>query len=199
MSTLRTKNKRTRAIRAPQQTLLPLPIYPTSRTVQYFGMVNYATTERVIEEITLLMQDDPYTDIYLSVTSAGGPTGTAMSFYDHMRLVLKAPLVTIGSGDVDSSGIIVFLSGEKRYITLNTTLLLHRAGRVFEGDKRVTASELEAMSREDHLKDLQYASILADRSRGRLSTEAVYKLMDANTILTPSEMVALGLADGVIT
>lgn len=181
-----------------QQRRLPLSFHNSARSLQYFGIVNYATTERVIEEITQLVQADPYREIYLSVTSAGGPTGTAMSFYDHMRLVLKPQLVTVGSGDVDSSGVIIFLSGEKRYLTKNTTLLLHRAGRVFEGGKRITAAELEAMYREDNLKDFQYASVLVENSKGRLDVEKVLQLMDNNTILTPSEMVAFGLADGVI-
>jgi len=182
----------------PSQKSLPLVVHSPARSVQYFGVVNYATTERVIEEISRLLITDPYEDIYLSVTSAGGPTGTAMSFYDHMRSVLKAPLVTIGSGDVDSSGIIIFLSGTKRYLTKNTTLLLHRAGRVFEGDKRITAAELEAMMREDYLKDFQYASVLAEQSGNRLTTEKALQLMDQNTILTPVEMISYGLAHGIL-
>lgn len=180
------------------QERLPLFIHEPSRSVQYFGVVNYATTERVIEEITNLMIDDPSAEICLSVTSAGGPTGTAMSFYDHMRYVLRPRLVSVGSGDVDSSGIIIFLAGEKRFITKNTTLLLHRAGRIFEGNKRVTASELEAMFREDNLKDFQYASVLSERSNGRLTTEKALQLMDSNVILTPIEMVSYGLADAIL-
>ena len=199
MSTTKTRSNKRSATLSPDQKSIPLFVHTPSRSVQYFGVVNYATTERVIEEVTRLMVNDPYDDIVLSVTSAGGPTGTAMSFYDHMRYVLKAPLITIGSGDVDSSGIIIFLSGEKRYITKNTTLLLHRAGRVFEGDnKRITAAELEAMFREDNLKDYQYASVLAERSNGRLTTEKPLELMDANTILTPVEMLSLGLAHGIL-
>lgn len=182
----------------PTQKRLPLFISSNARTLQYFGVVNYATTERVIEEIIGLMKEKPHEEIYLSVTSAGGPTGTAMSFYDHVRYVLKAPLVTIGSGDVDSSGIIIFLAGERRYITKNTTLLLHRAGRTFESGKRYTAGEVEAMFREDNLKDYQYASVLAESSQGKLSTADVLNLMDANAILTPVEMLSYGLCDAIL-
>jgi len=196
------KRTRTSPSRASQNSLdqkkLPLQTYSPARSIEYFGVVNYATTERVIEEITQLVLEDPYEEICLTVTSAGGPTGTAMSFYDHMRYVLRPPLVTIGSGDVDSSGIIIFLSGEKRYLTKNTTLLLHRAGRMFDAGKRYTASEIEAMFREDNLKDYQYASVLSERSNGRLTTERVLQLMDQNVILTPIEFVSLGLADMVL-
>lgn len=177
----------------------PLIIPSHSRSLEYFGIVNYATTERVLEEIKVLMMEDPNEEIYLSVTSAGGPTGTAMSFYDHIRYVIKPALVTIGSGDVDSSGIILFLSGEKRYLTKNTTLLLHKAGRTFESGKRFTATELEAMLQEDTLKDLQYATVLVERSHNRLTVKKVLKLMEDNTILTPDQMVAYGLAHSILS
>src|SRR6201999_4389177 len=101
----------------------------------------------------------------LFITSPGGPTGTAMSFYDTIRHVLKPNLVTIGSGDVDSSGIIIFLSGTRRYMTSRTTLLLHPAGRVF-GNQRFTTKEMEAMLAEDRMKDQQYASLIAQNSHG---------------------------------
>lgn len=201
MSTQKTLNKpalRKKTTANPLQKKLPLFAPIPQRSLEYFGLVNYATTERVIEEIRKFVIEDPYEEIYLTVTSAGGPTGTAMSFYDHMRSVLHPPLVTIGSGDVDSSGILIFLSGEKRYLTKNTTLLLHRAGRCFEPGTRFTAAEIEAMFREDNLKDYQYACVVAERSNGRLDTEMVLALMDKNTVLTPFEMITYGLADYII-
>ncbi|HYE23192.1 MAG TPA: ATP-dependent Clp protease proteolytic subunit [Candidatus Paceibacterota bacterium] len=168
------------------------------RTIEYFGVVNYGTNERVIEEIRALYQEDPGAEIILAVTSAGGPSGTAMSFHDHMRYVLKPKLVTIGSGDVDSSGVIILLSGSRKYVTKNTTLLLHLAGRVFDGNQRYTAKEIDAMLREDRLKDFQYASIVAESSNGLLTTEKVLELMERNTILTPVDLMAYGLVDAVL-
>lgn len=174
------------------------PVINHSRTAEYFGTVNYATNERVIEEIREFVREAPEEPITLQVTSPGGPTGTAMSFYDTIRHVLKPRLTTIGSGDVDSSGIIIFLAGDTRYVTPNTTLLVHLAGRVFAEGKRFTAAEIDAMLREDRLKDFQYASVVAERSRGRLTSEQVLSMMEKNTILTPLELVAYGLADAVL-
>ena len=177
---------------------ISLPSFPPERVVEYLGVVNYDTTERVMDEIKEKIITDADAPVYLVVTSAGGPTGTAMSFYDTMRLVLKPNLVTIGSGDVDSSGILIFLSGKQRYVTKNTTLLLHLAGRSFDSGKRYTAGEIEAMVREDRLKDRQYASVVAENSRGHLTPEAVFALMQENTILTPSDLIRHGLADAVL-
>lgn len=183
--------------RTPRKTK-KIPEFPPERMIEYLGMVNYATSERVIEEIRELVREDAAQNINLLVTSAGGPSGTAMGFYDTVRSVLKPKLTTIGSGDVDSSGVIIFLAGDTRYVTKNTTLLFHLAGGSFEGSKRYTASEIDAILREYRLKDFQYASIVSERSNGRLTSEQVLSMMEKNTILTPPELVSYGLADAIL-
>lgn len=174
------------------------PLFPLDKMIEYFGCVNYATNERVLGNLKELIRAFPSEMLYLVVTSAGGPSGTAMSFYDTVRHVLRPSLATIGSGDVDSSGMLIFLTGEKRYVTRHTSALLHRAGRVFDGAKRITSLEIASMAREDSLKDEQYASILAERSRGKLTKQQALKLMDENVTLTPEDFIAFGLADSII-
>jgi ATP-dependent protease ClpP protease subunit len=115
-----------------------------------------------------------------------------------MRRVYHANICTIGTGDVDSSGIIIFLSGKKRLLTPNTTLLLHLAGRVFDHSRRFTTHDLEYMMKEDKLKDYQYASVISEESGGKLTVQKVLDLMANNTVLTPTEAVSLGLAHGII-
>jgi ATP-dependent protease ClpP protease subunit len=121
-----------------------------------------------------------------------------MSFYDTLRHIVKPNLITIGSGDVDSSGIIIFLTGDIRYVTPNTTLLLHPAGRTFDGSQRYTTLEVEAMLAEDRLKDQQYATVVAERSNGKLNTEQVLEMMRKHTILSPIDLVSYGLAHAVL-
>jgi ATP-dependent protease ClpP protease subunit len=165
--------------------------------LSYFGVVNYATNERVLGDIKHHLANST-DELVLSVTSAGGPSGTAMSFYDTVRFVLKAPLVTIGSGDVDSSGMVIFLSGTRRFVTPHTTALLHPAGRVFEPGVRYTAFELGAMLAEDVLKDAHFAAVVADNSRGRLSATDVLELMKAHTVLKAEDFIKYGLAGSIL-
>jgi ATP-dependent protease ClpP protease subunit len=166
--------------------------------VEYIGAVSSAANERVLKAIKELLTTAPKREIVLLVTSAGGPSGVGMSFYDTLRSVLKPRLVTIGSGDVDSSGVILFLAGETRFVTKHTTMFLHLAGRVFEDSKRLTAQDLEMMAREDRLKDAQYAEIVADNSHGKLTQTEVLEMMQTETLLTPGELISLGLADTIL-
>ncbi len=198
------KTLKNETVRLGEQYISPLPrnllkpLVRADNSVDYLGTVNYATNERVLMRIRELTHRKPKESIFMTVTSPGGPTGTAMSFFDHLTYVLKPNLVTIGSGDVDSSGLIIFLCGERRYVTKHTTLLLHMAGRVFDTDQRFTAPEIESMGREDRLKDDQYAELVASRSKGKLTKNKIRRMMIRNTILTPRELLRYGLADGVL-
>ncbi|MBX4199911.1 ATP-dependent Clp protease proteolytic subunit [Candidatus Parcubacteria bacterium] len=176
----------------------PIFIAKPGRTLEWFGGVSYENLESKLSSIKKLLIDDSLEEIHLFVNSFGGTTGIGMSFYDAMHSMYKPNLVTIGSGDVDSSGIIVFLSGKKRFMTRNTTMLFHLAGRTFGYDRRFTTIDMENMLREDRLKDFQYASVVSEATGGKLSTERVLDMMMKNTILTPEEAVQMGIAHKVL-
>jgi ATP-dependent protease ClpP protease subunit len=151
----------------------------------------------VIEAMTLLQEENRNQVINLLVSSPGGQTGIAMSFYDLVKSFYRPNLQTIGSGDVDSSAIIVFLAGRQRFVTPNTTMFIHLGGRTMDGDRRFSSAEINSMAREDKIKDRQYATLLAKES-GRLTTNEVLRLMQKNTVLTAAEIVKLGLAHCII-
>lgn len=175
----------------------PLIVNP-ERTLEWLGGVNYDNLEKTFSGIKSLLSENPEDEIYLLVNSYGGVTGIGMSFYDAVNTWLKPNLVTIGSGDVDSSGVIILLSGKRRFLTKNTTLLLHLAGRTFEGGKRFSSLDLENALKEDRLKDYQYACVVADATGGRYSPEKILDLMAQNTLLTAEEAVNMGLAEKVL-
>lgn len=168
------------------------------RTLEWLGGVNYQNLGNLLTGLKKFVIENPLQEIQLLVNSYGGATGIGMSFYDTVTRVLKPNLTTIGSGDVDSSGIIIFLAGQKRFLTPNTTLLLHLAGRTFEAEKRFSTRDLEDFLKEDRLKDYQYACVVSDATSGKLSPEAVLNMMAKNTILTAEEAVNLGLAHRVL-
>lgn len=197
MNTTTTTATKTVKRRKARTTKTPFISKP-ERSVEWFGGVSYLNLEKVIGRIKEFIISDSNGEIQLTVNSFGGVTGIGMSFYDSVKSVLKPKLTTIGSGDVDSSGIIVFLAGEKRYLTKNTTMLLHLGGRTLESEKRFSTADLEDILKEDKLKDYQYACVVSDATEGRCTPEKVLELMRHNTILTAEEAVNLGLAHQVL-
>lgn len=169
-----------------------------NRTIEWLGGVNFENLDKNLKNIKSLMIEDPKNEIHLLVNSYGGPTGIAMSFYDAVKSWIKPNLITIGSGDVDSSGVIIFLSGKKRFLTKNTTILLHLGGRNFGTDKRFSTLDMENIMKEDSLKDFQYACVVADATDGKSSPASILELMRNHTILTAKEAVDMGLAHSVL-
>lgn len=167
------------------------------RTIEWLGGVSYDNLEKVLGKIKKLLSNSS-DEIHMIVNSYGGATGIGMNFYDTVKSVLKPKLTTIGSGDVDSSGIIIFLAGEKRFLTKNTTLLFHLAGRTFGTEKRFSTLDMENMLKEDKLKDYQYACVVSDATSGRYTPEDVLELMAKSTVLTADEAVNMGLAHKVL-
>jgi ATP-dependent protease ClpP protease subunit len=168
------------------------------RTIEWLGGVNHDNLDRVIGSIKRLMIDASQEEIYLLVTSGGGGTGIAMSFYDAVTSWLRPELITLGSGDVDSSGVIIFLAGEKRYVTKNTTMFFHLAGRTFHADRRISTADMDAMLKEDTLKDYHYATVVSERTRGKYTAEDILDLMKMNTLITPKEALDMGLAHRIL-
>jgi ATP-dependent protease ClpP protease subunit len=183
---------------ASEKEALVAPSLPArERTVRYTGNVLHATNERVLAAMGKLLEKEPAADIALLVTSPGGATGIAMNFYDSVRYVLKPALVSVATGDIDSSGMIIFLSANRRYATARTTALLHPAGRFF-GNQRYTRREMASMLAEDRLKDEQYADVIADNSQGALSRADVLALMEAQKVLSPEDLLRYRLIDAIL-
>lgn len=168
------------------------------RTLEWLGGVSYSNLELTLSGIKKFIKEDPKREIHLLVNSFGGGTGIGMSFYDTVRTWLKPKLYTIGSGDVDSSGVLIFLSGEKRFLTPNTTMLLHLGGRTFDKEKRFSTGDMENILKEDKLKDFQYASVVSEATEGKCTPEKILELMSQNTILTAEEAVNMGLAHTIL-
>ncbi len=168
------------------------------RTIEWLGGVNFENLETVLGKMKKLVVENPADEIHLLINSYGGPTGVGMSFYDAAKSWLRPNLTTIGSGYVDSSGVIVFLAGGKRFLTRNTTLLFHLAGRTFEANKRFSTADMENMLKEDKVKDYQYACVVSDATQGKYSPENILEIMSKNTVLTAEEAVNMGLAHKVL-
>jgi ATP-dependent Clp protease, protease subunit len=195
-----TKTTKTKKVESLEQKSLWSDFFMSrpERTIEWLGGVSFDNLQRVLGHLKELMIEDAHDEIHLMVNSYGGPTGVGMSFYDSVKSWMHPKLITIGSGYVDSSGIIVFLAGEKRYLTKNTTLLFHLAGRTFEGGKRFSTLDMENMLKEDKVKDYQYACVVSDATEGKYSPEDILKLMADNTVLTSEEAVNMGLAHRIL-
>jgi ATP-dependent Clp protease protease subunit len=101
---------------------------------------------------------DPFEKLSLMINSPGGSVSDAFALIDVIK-GSKIPIETIGIGEVSSSGLMIFMAGQKGYrrLTPNTQILSHQYswgnyGKEHELFSQVKAYELTSKMIVDHYK-----------------------------------------------
>jgi ATP-dependent protease ClpP protease subunit len=165
------------------------------RIVTWIGPVGDEKTSNVFDAILALFTNNKSEPVYLVICSNGGFVSGAMAFFDLIASVPKLNLITVGSGEVSSSGLIIWLSGSKRHITAHTTVLLHELSQNISPGY-TTKSDAECMAKQLCHANANFADIVTKRSH--IGNRKVLSMMSENTILSPAETVKLGLAHKII-
>ncbi len=88
--------------------------------------------------------------IQLYINSFGGNIYEALNFIDVVRL-MKTPVHTIASGKCMSAGALMLMAGDRRFATLNSTILIHQMSSGTYGNFQTM---LEDMAEFQRLQDL---------------------------------------------
>lgn len=167
------------------------------RWVNFSGEINVGTVGMLEDAISGLVGKDPEEPITLFIASEGGSFIAGIAFYEFIKRVLKPNLQTVALGEVGSAAVIMFIAGEARIITKESSIFLHEVGRVF-GDERVDKSEVGFFERELGNAQRKYARIVAECSGGKISAQGAEKLMLAKTTLTARRAVKFGIAHEIL-
>lgn len=84
------------------------------------GDIESETFEMIVEQIK---KNEPQS-VELIINSYGGDLNIAFGIYDYLKS-LKIKITTKGYGQVSSAAILLFLLGEKRYLSENAVVFLH--------------------------------------------------------------------------
>ena len=91
-----------------------------------------------------------YKPIWLYINSPGGVVYDGLAIIDTMRSI-KSPVFTVCCGMAMSMGAAILSCGDRRFITENSTVMLHE---VSSGTKGKVAEMREALEQSLHLNDL---------------------------------------------
>lgn len=129
--------------------------------------------------------------VTLFIHSYGGDLDQAQFFCDLVESS-HIPIITVSAGVAMSAGLLIFLSGKKRYAFRHSQLLIHQGGASFSG----TADEIDAAQK-------SYKRKLEKMEKYILSHTAIDKrLFDKNKskdwYVSGDELISLGIADKII-
>lgn len=130
-------------------------------------------------------------ELLLIINSDGGSMEDSFALVDVMRSS-NIPIKTVGLGSIASSGLIIFLAGDVRILTPNTSILSHQYSWGVDSTK---AHELFAIQKEF---DLAFGRMMRHyQACTNLSEDVIRtKLLPAHDVyLTAQEALDLGLCD----
>lgn len=141
-----------------------------------------------------LDDEGSYSILNLFICSTGGDLDAAFALIDVMK-TSRIPIRTVGLGCIASSGLLIFMAGDKgqRVLTPNTSILSHRFSSGSEGKYH----ELIAAQKEF---DLAHGRMLRHyRQCTKLTKEDIetYLLPTQDVYLSADEAFKLGLCDVV--
>ena len=173
-------------------------IIQPDRLVLWAGKIEESGLTRVFERMLELTQQDPKKEIFLLVSSPGGSASAGFCFYDTARVLWDGPqLITVGSGNISSAAITVWLAGKHRILTENATLFFHDARRHM-GTGAYDVDELGSARQSLGTDRKIYMDILEQASRGKLERNKIAELLRKPRTYTAKQILKMGFADEII-
>ena len=87
--------------------------------------VNSVSVEKIMRKMLELHFDENFADpIQIMLNSPGGLVSSGFALIDLMRFI-KNPVRTIAMGEIASMGTMIFIAGDERIITSNTSVMIH--------------------------------------------------------------------------
>ena len=189
--------------------VIPMVIEQDGRGERSFDIYSRLLRERIVflgqevddqianliaAQLLFLEAEDPDKDIRLYVNSPGGSVYAGLAIYDAMQFV-KPDVQTYCIGMAMSMGALILAGGAagKRFVLPNSKVMIHQGSGGFRG----APSDIQIAAREILAQTRRYAEIIAEHS-GR-DVEEVVRDIDRDNFMNPSEAVAYGLADTVLS
>jgi len=151
------------------------------------GSIDDGTTEMVMGLLTQYEDDDLSIDFYIN--TEGGDPFCALALYDYIRS-LSTDVTIIAQGQVASAGVLVFLAGDERLITPNSSIMIHRPYAFNDGAIHQDAADQVSRDLENIRKTLVK---IISKATGQ-SKKKVARLVDQSKRFYAKEAVEFGFA-----
>ena len=157
--------------------------------------VDYASTKKLITNLYFLNNVN-HRQITVVMNQPGGDEFQGFAVYDVIQRI-SAPVKIICVGQAMSMGTIILQSATRRWITANTTFMIHDGTFAVEGEAK-SAEAWAQWSKDirERMYRIYYRRIKEKHSRFTLAE--VEELCNHDTILSAEQAVKLGLADKVV-
>lgn len=159
------------------------------RTLFFSGAI---TGDMAPHDLLMALDTLSHDPIRLVITSPGGDLDSTFLFYDTMKLI-QSPIITIGRYCASAAALLL-AGGSKRYLFPHAKVMLHLPSAVLQGDSH----DIEIAHKQMHNYQDRIAEILVENGV-KLSPEKIFSDIDRDFWFEPTEAIAYGLADEILT
>ena len=129
--------------------------------------------------------------IILYIMSYGGDLAQSQFFCDLIESS-KVPIITVATGAAMSAGLLIFLSGKRRYVFPHSELLIHSGSGSFEG----TAEQIEEAQKSYKKKINQMKEFIL--SHTTINEKLFNRNKSKDWYISASEAIEYGIADKIV-
>lgn len=168
------------------------------RTIYINNIIDESTSESITYMIMKYNRDDKGKSIedrkpiFIYINSLGGSVSDGFAIIDAV-VASKTPVYTVNIGTSYSMGFLIFLSGTKRYATINSTFLFHEgSSSVYDTmSKAKDRMEFENNQMEKHIMDYVL-------SRTHISESLYQEQYRKEWYMYPEEAKKLGVVTDIV-
>lgn len=165
--------------------------FDNDRVIFLFSNISDFLAEDICKKLLFYDKLDKKKPVKIFISSYGGSVYSSFAIIDMMEYI-QCPIEIIGIGKIMSGGLLIFMAGDKRYISQSASILSHR----FSTMKIGTQAQLKADQREDDLVHQRMIDHYKKFTNLKTDKEVLNKLLkETNVWLTPEEAMGYGLAD----
>lgn len=168
-------------------------IKASSKNIYLKGTINEHSAHEILKEIMDAESDDDVSGMNIYINSGGGYVYDMFSIYDAMQLCKKT-IKTFCIGKAMSAAVLILASGHKRYITSNSSVMVHEVSNGIFGKYSEMESELGETKR---LQDKMIELIAKHSSVGEKEIREIFDSRK-DVYLTADDVLRLGLVDKIV-
>ena len=161
--------------------------------IRFLAYINGFSVEHLLKIIDTKITDG-YSRIHLMINSPGGSVAHGLALYNILKSS-PVEIYTYNIGSVDSIGVIVFCSGDKRYSVPNSRFLIHPVNFNIQGNHNLDEHQLNEHTKSIRIDQKNIINVIAQTTNQDIKD--IERKIHERTTFTAEEAKKQSLVDSI--
>lgn len=162
--------------------------------IYLFDQIDMKRVQAIMNIVSGIFAKEKPHSLYFIISSPGGSVDAGITLYNFLKSI-PCEVIMHNNGSIDSIANVIFMAGNKRYASPNTSFLFHGSKMMYDGPHEYTLASLKetiSLMERSHEK---MAGIL--KSSTKLTAARVKKLFNEGKSLNTTEALNYGIINDI--